>query len=236
MRKAIGTVIAEKRREKKMSQIDLANALLRYGIHVQNAAVSAWENNNNVPTAAQLLAICEILSITDIYGAFIGEVPDRPAHPFDSLNDLGIQKAQEYLELLRTSDQYRDRSAERPGLGRRMKISLLSTSAGTGDYLDEENFEEVDVFTPVPAHADFGVYLNGDSMEPTFKNDELVWIMQTNELHTGEIGLFFLNGMTYFKKLIVNKKGTFLFSLNSKYKPILIKDTDDFRVFGKLTV
>ena len=78
MRKQIGSVLALKRKEKGMSQIDIANALEKYDIHVKNAAVSSWEKNNNTPTAAQLLALCEILDITDIYTEFIGEHKNAP--------------------------------------------------------------------------------------------------------------------------------------------------------------
>lgn len=45
----------------------------------------------------------------------------------------------------------------------------MPTSAGTGNYLDDENFTETEVYEPVPEKADFGVYLDGDSMEPRFK-------------------------------------------------------------------
>ena len=117
-----------------------------------------------------------------------------------------------------------------------MKVSLLSASAGTGNYLDDENFEEIEVYDPVPAKADFGVYLDGDSMEPRFKNEELVWIEQTDALDSGEIGLFYLDGFTYFKKLVKKETGTFLVSLNVKYRPIPVKDFSSFKIFGRLAL
>lgn len=232
MSKQIGSVISAKRKDKNLSQIDLARELEKYDIHVKNAAISSWEKDKNIPTAAQLLAICEILDISDIYTEFIGENMNAP---FSGLNIEGIQKAKEYIELLRASGLYKIESAEIiPFAPRRMKISLLPTSAGTGEYLDDENFEEVDVYEPVPSKADFGVHLNGDSMEPRFKNEELVWFEKMEDLQSGELGLFFLNGMTYFKKYLNTKAGTFLVSLNAKYAPIQIKEYDSFKIFAKL--
>lgn len=232
MAKQIGSVLALKRKEKGLSQIDIANELEKYDIHVKNAAVSSWEKNNNTPTAAQLLALCEILDITDIYTEFIGEHENAP---FAGLNDEGIQKAKEYIELLRSSGLYKKEPATIiPFAPRRMKISLLATSAGTGEYLTDEDFEEVDVYEPVPEKADFGVHLHGDSMEPQFKDTELIWIEKTDCLTSGDFGLFFLNGMTYFKKFLMNKNGTFLISLNAKYPPIQIQEYDTFRIFGRL--
>ncbi len=234
MIKEIGTVIQAHRRKNGLSQIDLANKLEQYDIHVKNAAISSWEKNVNTPTAAQLLAICEILGISDIYTEFIGENPNDPFH---GLSEEGISKAKDYLDLLRASGQFQVREAEIiPFEPRRMKVSLLPTSAGLGEYLDNENFEEVEIYDPVPKRADFGVRLNGDSMEPRFKNEELVWIEQTCSIDSGEIGLFYLNGMTYFKKYLSTKAGTFLTSLNAKYTPIQIKSHDTFKVFGKLAL
>lgn len=228
----IGSVLATHRKKRGYSQIDIADKLKDYDIHVKNAAVSSWEKNNNTPTATQLLALCEILKITDIYGEFIGENEDAP---FAGLNEEGIAKVKDYIKLLRASGLYEKQPAKiidfQP---RRMKISLLSTSAGTGDYLDDENFEEVDIYDPVPSSADFGVHLNGDSMEPQFQDGELVWFTKMEELESGDLGLFYLNGKTYFKKFIVNKNGNFLVSLNAKYAPIPILEYDTFKIFAKL--
>ncbi len=232
MKNSIGQTITSHRKQNGLSQIELASKLSDYNIHISNAGISAWEKSNSTPTAPQLLALCEILGITDIYNEFIGK---NPADPFAGLNKDGIQKAKEYIELLKESEKYQERLAEIiPITSRRMKISLLPTSAGTGEFLDNENFEEVDVYDYVPAKADFGVYLNGDSMEPRFHNDELVWIEQTEQLESGEIGLFYYDGMTYFKKLLKNNVGTFLISLNAKYKPIQIGEFATLKIFGRL--
>lgn len=230
--KDIGKVISENRKQKGISQISLAEDLKKYDIYIKNAAISAWEKGTNTPTAAQLLAVCDILGISDIYEEFIGE---NKYNPLNGLNDEGISKALEYIDLLKRSGLYEKKKASIiPMAGKIMKISLLSTSAGTGDLLDDENFEEVEIFDPVPETADFGVYLNGDSMEPQFKNDELVWIEKTDVLESGDIGLFYLDGKTYFKKYRTGTSGTFLVSLNAKYAPIQVQEFNSFKIFGKL--
>ena len=104
MKKQIGDVLALKRKKRGMSQNDITNELSKFNIHVKNAAVSAWEKNNNTPSAAQLLALCEILDITDIYTEFIGE---HRNYPFAGLNEEGIKKAKEYISLLRGSELYK---------------------------------------------------------------------------------------------------------------------------------
>jgi phage repressor protein C with HTH and peptisase S24 domain len=231
--KQIGTVISTYRKDKKISQAELTVLLEKYGVHVLPAAVSAWEKGKSSPHADAFLALCEILGIQDVYGEFIGE---NPSDPFRNLNELGIQKALEYVKLLELSDDYKKTETKILSFTPRvMKIALTSTSAGTGNFLDEENFEEVEISDPVPEKASFGVYLDGDSMEPRFKNGSLVWIEKTDAVEDGEIGLFFLDGMTYFKKLVKKKTGTFLVSLNAKYKPIPISEFSAFKIFGRLS-
>lgn len=234
MKKNIGEVIAEHRKQMKMSQIDLAERLAKHGIAITNAGISAWEKGNTTPGGEALLAVCEILHINDIYTEFIGE---NPLDPFRDLNEEGKKKALEYIALLNASGEYKKQTAEiidiRPRL---MKVALTRASAGTGNFLDDENFDLMEITSTVPKKADFGVYIDGDSMEPQFHNEELVWIEQTDVLESGDIGLFFLDGLTYIKKYIVNNLGTFLVSLNAKYKPIEVGEFSTFKIFGKLAV
>jgi len=229
--KKIGETIAHFRRQKKLSQIDVADMLKAYKINITNGAVSSWEKGNSIPGGETLMALCEILEISDIYTAFIGE---NPLDPFRNLNDQGKKKAYEYIALLEQSGEYEKPKANILDFEPRiMKVSLIPTSAGTGNYLDDENFTEMEVYDPVPPKADFGVYLDGDSMEPRFKNEQLVWIEKTDALESGEIGLFFYDGKTFFKKLLNKATSTFLVSLNPKYKPIPVTDLNNFKIFGR---
>ena len=202
----IGEVISNHRKNKKLSQIELAEMLAAKGINVTNAAISAWEKGNSTPTAESLLAVCEILEISDVYTEFIGE---NPLDPFRNLNDEGKQKVLDYINLLEKSGEYERKAAEIIDITPRlMKIALVPASAGNGNFLDDENFETVEIQKPVPKKADFGVYLDGNSMEPQFHDEELVWIEQTECLNPGDIGLFFLDGI-----LIMSTYTTISFSV-----------------------
>jgi phage repressor protein C with HTH and peptisase S24 domain len=231
--KKIGEVISEHRKNKKLSQVELSEKLSEKKIEVSNAAISAWEKGNSMPSAEALLATCEILGISDIYTEFIGA---NPMNPFKDLNEEGRQKVLDYAELLVKSGEYKKPTNIIEFKPRTMKVALTRASAGTGNFLDEENFDEMEVLEPVPEKADFGVYIDGDSMEPRFHNEELVWIEQTDALESGDIGLFFLDGLTYIKKYVVNNAGTFLVSLNAKYKPLEVGEFSTFKIFGKLAV
>lgn len=231
MDKKIGSILASHRKEKKISQIELADKLCDFGIHVSNAAISAWEKDISTPNVHQFLAICKILGITDIYNEFIGFNPDDP---MAKLNEEGKAKAMEYIGLLLLSEQFRKKESTIIPFRRKIKWSLLASSAGTGEFLDDENFEIIEVGDEVPAEADFGLALNGDSMEPRYHDKQAVWVQQTNSLNSGEIGIFYLDGMTYCKQLKYDKDGVYLISLNNKYAPIKVTNESSFKIFGRV--
>lgn len=86
----------------------------------------------------------------------------------------------------------------------------------------------------VPETADFGIRISGDSMEPRFINGQIVWVEQTKQLNNGDIGIFFLDGNAYCKKLQESADSTSLISLNTKYAPIVISETSSFYTFGRV--
>lgn len=228
MTRTIGQVISEYRKKKGISQIELAETLEKYDIHIKNAAVSSWEKDVNTPTAQQLLAICQILRIHDIYTEFIGPTS---SNPLSMLNQEGKKKVEEYCNLLLLSDEYKQKDNIIP-FKKTMPISVLPASAGEGQLLSDELFEMVECEN-VPEMADFGVYLNGDSMEPRFHDKQLVWIEKCELITSGEIGLFGYNGEAFCKMLKADSSGTFLVSLNPNYEPIRISN-DSITVFGKV--
>ena len=74
------------------------------------------------------------------------------------------------------------------------KVAIVTgASAGTGSFLDGEDYEMYSS-PDIPEEATFGVHISGDSMEPRYHNEELIWIEQTEQLEDGEIGIFYLDG------------------------------------------
>ena len=71
-------------------------------------------------------------------------------------------------------------------------------------------------------------------MEPRYHDNQPVWVKQTNSLNNGEIGIFYLDGMTYCKQLKETEEGVFLVSLNQKYDPIKVLPYSTFKIFGRV--
>ena len=111
---------------------------------------------------------------------------------------------------------------------------LGSVSAGTGEWLTDEQHEEVMVNNEPPAH-DFALRVNGDSMTPTFSDGQIIYVNKTydtEEVRNNQFVIAELNGDSYVKKIVFDddRKNCRLISLNKKYADIEIKKSDDFKI------
>ena len=113
----------------------------------------------------------------------------------------------------------------------RLPRFLEPVSAGTGSFLDTATPEEILVKdTPEAEEADYVVTVTGDSMEPEFHDGDHVLVRKQDMVDVGDIGIFVINGDAYIKQLGKGK----LISLNSKYKPIPLRNDDSIFCCGRV--
>lgn len=105
-------------------------------------------------------------------------------------------------------------------------------SAGTGQYLNDVQVEQIEL--PVDVDADFVIPVYGDSMEPEYHSGDYVFVKLTVELSDGDIGVFEYYGDAYIKQLLLGDAGAFLHSLNSDYDDIPVDADSDFRIIGEV--
>ena len=225
----IGQLLSQRRRELEINQTELAEAMSLRGFPVTNQAVSKWEKGATLPNAKQFLALCEILEIDDVRGEF----SCGSEGIFAGLCREGRRLALDYVQLLRDSGRYANRREE-PVYLRSLPLYSLAVSAGTGQFLDGEDYEMVEVGVEVPDGANFGVRVAGDSMEPEFHDGQTVWVRQQRSLMTGEIGIFLYDGSAYLKQLVALEHSMALHSLNPAYSDIVISPELPLRVLGKV--
>lgn len=221
----IGELIARRRKELGMNQSELAAKLNRMGFSLSNQAISKWENGSTLPNARQFLTLCDALGVDDIRGVFSGKGEGL----LSGLDREGRKLVMDYAQLLRDSGRY---SQQLPP--RTLPLYSLAVSAGTGQFLDGEDYEMVEVGREVPDGANFGVRVAGDSMEPQFHDGQIIWVRQQRSLMTGEIGIFLYDGSAYLKQLVVRGEGLALHSLNPEYSDIIISPELPLRVLGKV--
>lgn len=227
MHKHFGKTLSDLRRARGLRQQELAEVLQREGISVSNQAISKWENGTTLPNALQFLALCRVLEVDDIAGAF----SENGGGLLSGLNAKGRRRALEYIDLLRESRRYRAEAA--PAEVRALPLYTLAVSAGTGQFLDGEAYELQEVGPEVPAQASFGVCVSGDSMEPVYHDGQTVWVRQQPTLERGEIGVFLYDGSAYLKQLGGDGSRVWLHSLNPSYPDLEVSDALPLRVLGK---
>jgi phage repressor protein C with HTH and peptisase S24 domain/DNA-binding Xre family transcriptional regulator len=146
-----------------------------------------------------------------------------------------------------SADEVRARIAEAGAskhFGKRaIRLYELPVSAGIGEFLDESSsvFADEDagerIYIPdnsKTAEADFALKISGNSMEPKYKDGDILLVTDCDSVEVGEPGIFLLDGSGYFKIF----GGDRLISLNKSYGDIMLKDFQSVwcggRVIGKL--
>ena len=229
---AIGQVLAKYRKGLHYTQKDVARQLKeRFSMEVTVPALSHWEKGYTVPNAPQLLALCEIYKIRDINDAFQICMEENL---FAGLNEEGREKVYEYARIMAKSGMFKKEAAQIVPFRRQIRKFYLKASAGTGQYLDSDAYDIIEAGDEVPALADFGITLAGNSMEPQFINGQTVWVHTQETLNSGEIGIFYFNGDAYCKKYVEKDNEILLVSLNPAYPPMSVGEDSTFRILGKV--
>lgn len=107
----------------------------------------------------------------------------------------------------------------------------LPVSAGTGEFLSEDSGNRIRIpDDPRTAKADYALRVSGNSMEPEYRNGDILLVQRADTVATGELGIFLLDGCGYFKQY----GGDCLISLNTSYAPIPLKDYASAVCCGKV--
>lgn len=225
MIKSLGETLNSLRRAAGYTQPRVSELLAEQGIDIQPAGISKWEKGQTQPSAAQFLTLCTIYGVTDV----LSEFTDAPT-PMSRLNGEGRRLVSDYIRVLDRSGLY----VRAPEYSRVLPLYNIAASAGTGQMLDSDDYEEYPVDDTVPESADFGVRIAGDSMEPEIPDGSIVWVRSARIIAPGKIGVFVYDEQAYCKRLAVDKNGAQMESLNPKYAPISILSEADFRTFGEV--
>lgn len=106
-----------------------------------------------------------------------------------------------------------------------------AVSAGTGEYLLDNEPELVDYDGIVPEH-DFAVIVNGESMLPLFENGQIIFVKKTTDVRSGQVVIANYDQQAYVKKYVNDENGIRLVSLNKKYEDMPINEGHEMSIFG----
>ena len=126
--------------------------------------------------------------------------------------------------------------AQNRGLGKRaIALFDMPVSAGVGVFVESPASDDIMIpDNERTREADFALRISGNSMEPKYRDGDVLLVANSDYVEVGELGIFILDGNGYFKIY----GGDRLISMNSMYGDILLKDFEDVscvgRVIGKL--
>ena len=213
--------IQELRKQRGLSQAALGEKL-----GVKQNTISQWESG------ARHLDDKTLSLLADVFGVSVDSLLGRAQNEWLQPLLEAYLRAPDWVRhrVCRTLSIEYLHPAAAPGWVTR---PIYRDPAAAGVPLDASpDWETVDFPAgDVPKEALFGVRIQGDSMEPAYKDGDIVFIHKQDEpVREGEIGVFSLNGEGYMKRLGHKE----LESLNPKYPAIPIRQYDDLRCFGKV--
>lgn len=233
---AYGELIRQHRRAKKMNQEELG-ALVQVGKN----AVGAWEAGRSRPDVASVPVICEALDLSleeffgwppergsrDDYSGLRSDEKDLLLRGYTALNPYNRQVIMRQMSVLNEMQE----SISKPRKVIRLFRNDLAASAGTGETLEAARGEVAFLFADSRTEsADEIIRVNGNSMEPTYSDGDLVLIRHTKNIRPGEIGVFISGDNGYIKEY--RRDG--LHSHNPDYPTIAFKEGEEVRCIGKV--
>ena len=258
---SIGTTLSELRKDKGLKQKELAARLSAYGFKVGAKTIYNWEKGLAQPSIPHFIALCDILDVDDVLWRFAG-IPKGPyaglnwngrqkAREFMELlfqvdaykvitgkGDLGVRGGKAIEDCDNEGEQNSilgdDPFGQSYDTPRILRLYDIPVSAGSGNFLDDSGYEEIEVPSYVPVAVDFALRVSGDSMSPLIRDGQVIWVKEQELLDSGDIGIFTYSGDVYCKKLIADGSRAYLRSLNPAYDDIEILDDFGFKVVGKV--
>lgn len=213
--------------------------------------ISKWENGKNLPTGGKLVKLAQLFGTTTDYilhgtSSEINKETNPQVEVIPStlqkitatssrlehkrqLNVLGYAETQLYEQ---NTVENSKNTVDEPITYYTYNYYDQPASAGTGQYLNDVQVEQIEL--PVDINAEFVVPIYGDSMEPDYSSGDYIFVKPSVNLSDGDIGVFEYYGDGYVKQLVIDDSGAFLHSLNSKYDDIPIDRDSDFRIIGEV--
>lgn len=198
------------------------------------STISKWESSNRYPKIEEVETIADLFGVsveTLLFGANTNkdelvEIYNKLTHPRQAkVYNFAEQQLNEQNNILKFDDHVQEEM-----------IGYIS--AGTGEFLTDDISEEVLIPRENVPDTDYDMVLkvNGDSMQPMFKNKEYVFVKKTEEIRNGQVGVFIIDGESYLKKAYIENSHLRLVSLNPTYDDLIFNDYNEIKIIGKVVL
>ncbi|ARI60675.1 MAG: LexA family transcriptional regulator [Streptococcus salivarius] len=220
--------------------------------------VGKWENGSNAPTFKDLVKLVGLFGVTSDYLLGLSDSPSKYAYP--PINDNKQEQVEEMFKELDEGNQdatvdFIENRLDNQHISKEIKendhrkqivkqdqrptkrVSIYAKVDAQGFEVSEVPVDCLDYPVPIPVH-DIAFKVVGDSLEPSFFDDEVMFVMKDSILRTGDICIVQLKSKYHVMKVSQNiDNGDILLnSLNSNEAPITLSEKDDFSIFGKIVL
>lgn len=238
---SFGTSLRNLRKEQELTLEQLADKL--NSIDQKNrkgftkGRMSKWENDKDEPRLASVKLIADFFNVSVDYFYESNTLLNKAYKTVRSLSEPRQQRVYEFAT--KQLNEQNSKIHYMGDLSHEVTIDVLgAVSAGTGEFLGYGKTEQVTIEGPIP-HYDFAVRVNGDSMQPTFDNGQVIFVNKVekiDEIRNNQFVIAEINGEAFIKKLFVSFNNIKLISLNRNYEDIVIHDYDDYKIIGVVVI
>lgn len=232
----MGERIKRLRIERKMTQEELGS---KFGL--KRAAINKYEKGNVENMKRSIIEdMSRFFNVTPSYLMALDANTSSIETIYNQLNELRQKKVYNYAERQLEEQNSKVTSIEEYKKDDCFELEVIAkVSAGKGVY----NFLECEpriakiANKSIPdADFDYTFEVSGDSMEPTFKDGELIFVIKDDNVRNGQIGVVEIDFELFVKKMYLEDGRLRLVSLNTSYDDITADGTNEINVIGKVVM
>lgn len=208
---------------KLMNMFDMSNEKLGELVGVNRTTVSRWRSGERSPKLEKLPEIASVFNVDP--RIFVGEI-----------QNASIETIYNQLDPPRQSKVYSFAEYQLKEQNNKAVPLLGGTAANPTELSYGDSYYDETIETNVPKNADCALVVQGDSMEPEYKNGEIVFYKSQPVVENGEMAIVEINGDgVTLKKVYFNydEDKVILRSLNDKYADRELLP-EQVRILGKV--
>ena len=225
-KKMIASFLKQLRKTSGKTAKEVVQELAAYNsnISISDKTLNGYENEISMPNADVFMSLCAIYHCDNpmelIFSGYSSEENRDFLFKFNALDPHGKRIVDFVL-----SEEY-DRCQKARPVTRVYTYYRRIACAGDGFVFDDIPAETIEASECLG--ADFIIGVNGDAMEPTFYDGELVYVRRADDVRIGAIGIFTANNECFIKE----RGEECLVSHNPNYPNI--PGTKDIRCVGEV--
>lgn len=223
--------IMAKNIKKYMDLKRIDRAKLSSDLNISYTTVSDWVNGKTYPRIDKIEMLANYFGITksqlvednninkDILPIYNELNQNNQTKTYNFANDLLKEQNSNIVDMRKWKDVYIQ--------------SKVSAGCGIVD-LDQQHKELISYDGYVPPKYDLAFQVEGNSMEPMFRDGEVIFVEHQEEVRNGQLGVVTINDEAYIKKIYLEDDCLRLVSLNKEYDDIIANGEDTIKVVGRV--